>query len=216
MSASSSYRCFVLFKRSGLRTFAPAVVLVTALAAGAPAQEYIATSGPGPAIGLNLSGGVRAADSAGAFRDAVKTWGMYRIAVMQAAAGNPQDAKHTLWQIDRGPPLCPAEVTGVWFCCGQPIYDHPLPPATAVAGRFGGVGLFAVGGRRSPDFVPLSVPAGLPADYLAADPRHGAVIDFTDERDSRGTRMTSRKYADGYVVIETPRAEGIARNARGL
>ena len=61
-----------------------------------------------------------------------------------------------------------------------------------------------------PDHVPAAVPAGLPANYLAADPRHGAVIDFTDERDSGGTRMTSRKYADGYVVIETPRAEGLA------
>ena len=135
MSATLSHRRFVLLMCSSLRTFALAAALVTVLAAGASAQEYIATSGPGPAIGLNLSGGVRAADSAGAFRDAAKTWGMYRIAVMQAAAGNPQDAKHTLWQIDRGPPLCPAEVTGVWFCCGQPIYDHPLPPATAIAER---------------------------------------------------------------------------------
>ena len=150
MSATSSPRRFTLM-RSQLRIFALAVALTAVLAAGAAAQEYIATNGPGPAIGLNLSGGVRAQDSPAAFRDATKTWGMYQIAVMQAAAGHPQDAKHTLWQIDQGPPCCPSEVTGVWFCCGMPIYDHPpmpagwgewgangvpAPPATAVAGRF--------------------------------------------------------------------------------
>jgi hypothetical protein len=43
----------------------------------------------------------------------------------------------------------------------------------------------------------------LPANYLAADPLHGAVVDFSDERDSRGTRVTLRKYADGHAVIET-------------
>ena len=52
----------------------------------------------------------------------------------------------------------------------------------------------------------LVLPADLPANYLDADQRHGAVVDFTDERDGYGTRVTSRKYADGYVVIETPRA----------
>ncbi len=113
MSATSSPRRFALLMRSVLRTFAPAVALVAVLAAGAAAQEYIVPNGPGPAIGLNLSGGVRAADSPAAFRDATKTWGMYRIAVMQAATGHPQDAKHTLWQIDQGPPCCPSEVTGV-------------------------------------------------------------------------------------------------------
>jgi hypothetical protein len=48
------------------------------------------------------------------------------------------------------------------------------------------------------------VPRGLPANYLAADSRHGAVVDFQDEYDSYGTRVTARRYADGYVVIETP------------
>jgi hypothetical protein len=33
------------------------------------------------------------------------------------------------------------------------------------------------------------------------------LVDFTDDYDSRGTRVTSRKYADGHVVIETPRAD---------
>ena len=50
------------------------------------------------------------------------------------------------------------------------------------------------------------MPQGLPANYLAADPHHGAVVDFRDEYDSYGTRVTSRRYADGYSVIETPHA----------
>ena len=30
------------------------------------------------------------------------------------------------------------------------------------------------------------------------------MVDFTDECDSFGTRVTSRRYTDGSVVIETP------------
>ncbi len=51
---------------------------------------------------------------------------------------------------------------------------------------------------------PFKTAADLPADYLAADPTHGAVVDFCDDRDSHGTRVTLRKYADGFAVIETP------------
>jgi hypothetical protein len=57
---------------------------------------------------------------------------------------------------------------------------------------------------RPGDHVPATCPPGLRPDYLDPDPHHGAVVDFCDDHDSRGTRVTSRKYADGYVVIETP------------
>jgi hypothetical protein len=59
---------------------------------------------------------------------------------------------------------------------------------------------------RAPDHVPSSVPSGLPSDYLARDPRHGAVVDFTDDNDGQGIHLTSRRYADGYVLIETLRS----------
>ena len=59
--------------------------------------------------------------------------------------------------------------------------------------------------QSRPDRAASQAPPGLPPEYLAADARHGAVVDFVDEYDSHGTRVTSRTYADGYVVIETPR-----------
>ena len=40
--------------------------------------------------------------------------------------------------------------------------------------------------------------------YVGVDARRGAVVAFTDEYDAHGTRVTSRRYADGSVVIETP------------
>jgi hypothetical protein len=56
---------------------------------------------------------------------------------------------------------------------------------------------------RLPDRVPFKAPADLPSNYLAADPRHGPVVDFADDYDRYGTRVTSRRYADGHAVIET-------------
>ncbi|MEN6458896.1 MAG: hypothetical protein ABFC63_08190 [Thermoguttaceae bacterium] len=181
-----------------------AAALATAWATSAPAQEYIATDRPGPSLGMNLSGSIRAQQSAGTFRDAVQTWGLYRIAVSQAEAGGTQDAKRTLSQITQGPPLRPSEVTGVWFCCGRPMMFSTAAPQAA-----GGPGIARAANRGN--YVPTTVPKGLPANYLAADPRHGPVIDFTDERDARGTRITARTYRDGHVVIETPRADGLTR-----
>lgn len=58
--------------------------------------------------------------------------------------------------------------------------------------------------------VPAEVPKGLPANYLAPHPKYGALIDFLDEYDSFGTRVTSRTYANGHVIIETPRIQPYA------
>ncbi len=159
---------------------------VAVLAAGAAAQEYIATNGPGPALGLNLSGGVRAEDSPAAFRDAAKTWGMYRIAVIQAAAGHPQDAKHTLWQIDQQPPLCPAEVTGVRFCCGMPIYDLPPMPLILY-----GAAVPAAGGTPAPQVAAGRMP-GLQAARGAVSPP--------------ATAVAGRFQAVGFTVVSRRRA----------
>jgi len=144
-------------------------------------------------------------------RQVARTWALHRIAVIQAAGGDVQGAKNTVAQINdpervRGP----SEVTSVWFCNGTPMYDHP--PASAGRAGYGGRGSQCFLNRdRVPDHVPAEVPRGLPANYLAADPRHGAVVDFVDEYDSYGTRVTARRYADGYVVIETPHS---AKNGR--
>ena len=139
----------------------------------------------------------RADDYIGEMREAARTWAMHRIAVIQAAAGDVQGAKRTASQIGRQWDQGPTKVTGVWFRCGRPIYDQPPSFAPAywqcLACK-----------KPAASSVPSQVPPGLPSNYLAADPRHGAVVDFTDEYDSHGTRVTSRKYADGYVVIETP------------
>ncbi|MCE5266655.1 MAG: hypothetical protein LLG00_02050, partial [Planctomycetaceae bacterium] len=210
------------------RHLLPAALIAAALwANGAFAQNYLSIYGQDRTLGLNLYGGMRQ-DTAAAFRD---------IAVTQAAMGYWQDAKHTLWQIDRRPPLCPSDVTGVWSYWGRPLYGlrpmplimygagvppcaPPLPPATACSygqpscaapapGRAEAVTPVAVSAGGSVK-MPMTPPPGLPAGYFAADPHHGAVVDFTDDRDSRGTRITSRRYADGYVVIETPHAAGVA------
>jgi hypothetical protein len=135
-------------------------------------------------------------------RDFAKTWGMHDIAVIQAEHGDPQGAKRTLSQIGDGGEKNPAEVTGVWFCCGRPVYDHP--PARSLGSWQYEPLLVARPGMAAR--VPAKAPPGLPSNYLAPDPRRGVVVDFVDERDSRGTRVTSRRYADGSVMIETPHA----------
>jgi len=139
-------------------------------------------------------------------RQVARTWALHRIAVIEAAGGDVQGAKNTVAQINdsecaRGP----SEVTGVCFCNGVPFYDHP--PTPAGYGRPGSQYFRDL----SPDRVPAEVPQGLPANYLAADPRHGAVVDFRDEYDSYGTRVTARRYADGYAVMETPRTAKTGR-----
>jgi hypothetical protein len=132
-------------------------------------------------------------------RQVGRTWALHRIAVIQAAEGDVQGAKNTVAQIN-GPDCVrgPAVVTSVWFCNGMPIY-HRLP----VAGGYPRPGSQLMR-DTSPDRVPAEVPRGLPANYLAADARHGIVVDFRDEYDSSGTRVTARRYADGHTVIETP------------
>ena len=139
-------------------------------------------------------------------RDVVRAWTLNRIAVIQAARGDVDDAKNTVAQIDEPEVIRGAgDVTGVCFCNGLPLYDHPPAPAGWSQSDLRRSQVF-LNRDRAPDRVPAAPPQGLPATYLAADPRHGAVVNFTDECDSYGTRVTSRRYADGYTVIETPRA----------
>ena len=147
---------------------------------------------------------LQAQDGTREMREAARTWTMSRIAEFQAAYGEFQGAKRTVAQIGEGE-RGPSDVTTVWFCNGVPIYDHP--PRCAGWGRSGGQEDGQPFSQEWPaDHVPSTVPPGLPSNYLAPDPRHGAVADFTDEYDAHGTRVTSRRYADGYVVIETPHA----------
>ena len=142
-------------------------------------------------------------------QQAARSWTLHRIAVIQAANGDVVAAKNTVAEITESQcPPGPSEVTSVCFCNGMVMYDHP--PAFA---RQAGSGYVAppIYRDRSPRLVPAEVPQGLPANYLAADPRHGAVVDFKDEYDSSGSRVTARRYADGYVVIETPHTVKIDR-----
>jgi hypothetical protein len=138
-------------------------------------------------------------------QEAARSWAMHRIAVIQAEAGHFQAAKRTVSQIGDYCEKGPSEVTVVWFCDGMPVYDHP-PASTHQA--FPWQTLRSASDYRVESSVPSDVPAGLPANYLAPDSRHGVVTDFSDERDAQGTRVTSRTYADGHVVIETPRSAG--------
>jgi hypothetical protein len=150
-------------------------------------------------------------------REVAKTWAMHRIAVIQAADGDVQGAKRTVSQIGDVIENGAVDVTAVWFVCGQPVYCRPCcaqagavrPMLVAPPQPHGTLRFWEGQPAPRPDVragrVPSKVPSGLPADYLAADPRHGAVVDFSDDRDSQGTRITSRTYADGHAVIETPR-----------
>lgn len=146
----------------------------------------------------------RSGDFAEDTREAAQTWALHRIAVIQAADGDIQGAKRTATQIDRRWDPGPTRVTGVRFRCGHPIYCTPIAPSPPIKWQR------LDSKRPATAGVPTKVPAGLPADYLDADPSHGKVVDFTDERDSRGTRVTTRVYADGHVAIETPRGGSAA------
>jgi hypothetical protein len=163
-------------------------------------------------------GGVRGDDRGQANQQAAKAWAMQAIAVIQAQTGDDLAAKRTALQIVDGSDVVPSDVTAVWCLDGQVFYGSP--PCTcycpwAAAAAFASYP-FGWGGRdsrgnqcffsrdRAGDHVPAKCPPGLPSDYLGPDPHHGAVVDFCDDQDSHGTRITSRRYADGYVVIETP------------
>jgi hypothetical protein len=186
MSTISSLCRSVVVQRSGLlrRCLAAVILLPVMLSAGT----------------------VRAQDCTREMREAAQAWAMSKIAVIQAAAGDVQGAKRTVSQIDEEGEKGPSDVIAVWFCNGQPIYNHP--PRYAGWIRYDRQENGHPFSRDwSVNHVPSTVPPGLPANYLASDPRHGALANFTDEYDSYGTRVTSRKYADGYVVIETPYAD---------
>jgi hypothetical protein len=135
-------------------------------------------------------------------RDFAKTWGMHDIALIQAEQNDVQGAKRTLSQIGDDCEKIPADVTAVWFCCGRTFYDHP--PARSL--RLSQYEPTYLTPPQTVDHATLKTPPDLPSNYLAPDSRHGAVVEFVDEHDSHGTRVTSRRYADGAVVIETPRA----------
>ncbi len=226
--------------------------------------------------------------------ESAQTWAMHKIAVIQAASGDPLGAKNTAAEI--GYQGAVGEVSGVWFLNGQPVYDRPpaslcdqsapgfcfsplrpgytyegsmvpgfcllrnqllvacpagrgprppyvapdlsvpaapaalgrdarLPvgphPAAARGPRLDSSGRDARAGRnpvhRDPSLVRVAfkLPADLPANYLAADPVHGGVVDFCDDRDRHGTRVTLRKYADGFAIIETPSAPTPPKRDRG-
>ena len=60
-------------------------------------------------------------------------------------------------------------------------------------------------GERSNSRTGPKSPPDLRPDYLDPDPQHGAVVDFSEDYDSHGTRLTSRRYSDGCVVVESLR-----------
>lgn len=166
-------------------------------------------------LGLASAFAVETAPEVRAEREAAITWGMEEIAIRQAEDGDMQGAKQTLNQIRESGPKTPANVSAVWFNDGRPSYQ--VMPASFAASctaadlkspgwakRDSSGTLYLLAHDRTPDQVPPQVPEGLPANYLDADPAHGAVVDFVDDSDSRGVRVTSRRYADGYSVIETP------------
>ncbi len=150
------------------------------------------------------AGIVPANDAVRLDRESAKSWAMHRIAVLQAEAGEFQDAKHTVSQIDDTVPNSPADVTAVWFNNGEIVY-HRLP-AFASNRDLRQELPRVIHVTQIPAHVPAEVPQGLPTDYLAPDPQHGDLVAFSDECDSQGTRVTSRTYADGLTVIETPHA----------
>jgi hypothetical protein len=127
-------------------------------------------------------------DCTRATREAARTWGLNRIALIEAANGDVVGAKNTLSQVDDDDPPPPMDVTTVWFCNRMPSHEHrfPMPCPNPVWQAFDNRG-------RQPAGIPDRAPFGLQSDYLAADPRHGQVIDFTYEYDPNGMRMTSRK-----------------------
>ena len=163
-------------------------------------------------------GRVRAQDVVRANQEAAKAYAMQAIAVTQAEAGHDLAAKKTVSQIGDENYGGPSDVVAVCCCEGQIFYDHlpgsfslslpPLPPLASYRSGWGGRdsqgNQYFLNRDRADDHVPSRCPPGLRPNYLDPDPRHGLVVDFSDEHDSRGTRITSRRYADGYVVIETP------------
>jgi hypothetical protein len=165
-----------------------------------------------------LPGILAAEDWTAQDRQWAQTWAMHRIAVIQAAEGDAQAAKRTVSQIDEFGAPGDINVTAVWFVQGQPVYqavpacygdcraaaESAATASPGWAARDAHAVQYFWAQDRGTDRVPTQVPPGLPTNYLDPDPRHGAVVDFVDEVDVHGTRVTSRAYADGYAVIETP------------
>jgi hypothetical protein len=138
-------------------------------------------------------------------REFAETWAMHDIAVIQAERGDIQGAKHTASQIteENLENKAPSDVTVVSFregcICSR---EYPGTERRLASRQYE---VFSFDRGPAADSVPSKSPPGLPQNYLAPDPRRGPVVDFFDSRDSQGKRITSRKYADGSIVIETPR-----------
>ena len=129
----------------------------------------------------------RAQDGIQQLHQEAKTWARHRIAVIQAASGDVLGAKKTVWEIDEDAENRPAEVTAVWFCNGQPIYDHSPMFTGECRCNCQQDPRFVARDRAAVPAPPASVPPAarpsLPSNYLAPDPRHGAIVGFTDEYD---------------------------------
>ena len=159
------------------------------------------------------AGAAQAQDYARDIGETAKSWGMHVLSVMQAATGDVQQANKTLSQINETGKKSRSDVTAASFESSQSVSNQPRG---LVRGDIGDLKNPHCSYRdRVADCVPAEAPSGLPSNYLAADPRHGSLVDFTDECDSRGTRVTSRTYADGHVVIETPHADASAGQITG-
>lgn len=193
MSTVTLHRRSIPVERCGSRLsfFVVAFLLLAALPAGAAqAQDYARDIG-----------------------ETAKSWGMQMLGVIQAATGDVQQANQTLTQITANSNKSRSPVTVASFENSQ---SRSNQPRATIGNEIGDLKNMHCSYRdRIANYVPAEVPAGLPSNYLAADPRHGRLVDFTDESDSRGTRVTSRTYADGHVVIETPHADASASQIIG-
>jgi hypothetical protein len=136
-------------------------------------------------------------------RESAAISAMHAIAVIQAESGDIDGAKITANQItEDDSDKAPSEVTVVSFCEGCTLYDHL--PGTMQRLNSVQYELLSPDRQESSNVVPKQIPPGLPANYLAPDPEHGAVVDFLDTRDPNGKRVTSRRYEDGSFILETP------------
>jgi hypothetical protein len=165
-------------------------------------------------------------DIVGEMREAAKIWGWQGIALIEAQNGKVRSALRIIDRIGNNAERCSPTVTVVSFCNGQPIYrvvaDAPARDCPDFRGRHGnavvgenGTGPFTasatqyesvVDGNKNGTSSPSRPSPELPAEYFAPHPRHGELVDFAEQYDSHGTRVTSRKYADGHFIIETPHA----------